>query len=204
MELPASTGTAAPAGESERVRIMQAAYELLTQETGNLTVNDILEASGLSTRAFYRHFSSKDELIVALHRRDADRLTERLDEAVAAAGSPTQALMAWIHGMLAVTTRPRLRARALVFGSEQAQHARGLPAAQREFRERQNSAVTAILTGGIAAGEFARTDPEADARQICAAVRESFDDQMSRQSEITAEVAANQIADFALRALGVG
>ncbi|MCW2521674.1 MAG: regulatory protein TetR [Frankiales bacterium] len=202
MDSPAAGGGVTSATETERVRIMQAAYELLSRDHGNLTVNDILEAAGLSTRAYYRHFASKDDLVLALHRRDADRLTERLQAAAAAAGSPRQALMAWIHGMLNVTTQPRLRARAVVLGSEQAQHARGLAAAQREFRARQNAAVAAILADGRASGEFGQADPEPDARQICAAVREAFADQMSRQASISAEQAAEQIATFALRALG--
>ena len=35
----------------------------------------ILERAGLSTRAFYRHFQSKDELFLALLRQEGDALS---------------------------------------------------------------------------------------------------------------------------------
>ena len=36
-----------------------------------LTVNDVLAEAGLSTRAFYRHFESKDALVLAIYAHDA-------------------------------------------------------------------------------------------------------------------------------------
>ena len=41
------------------------------------TVQDILDEAGLSTRAFYRHFGSKDDLFHALFRREAELVAER-------------------------------------------------------------------------------------------------------------------------------
>ena len=59
----------------ERMRIIDAAYRcLLARDGATVSVTAILAEAGLSTRAFYRHFESKDSLLLALFRRDSDRL----------------------------------------------------------------------------------------------------------------------------------
>jgi AcrR family transcriptional regulator len=41
-------------------------------------VADILNEADLSTRSFYRHFASKDQLLCALFRREAEAAAARL------------------------------------------------------------------------------------------------------------------------------
>ena len=89
--------------QAERDRILRAAYELFQRDGSKETsVHDVLRATGLSTRAFYRHFGSKDELVLEMYRVDCDRVTELVDAAVAAAPTPLAALEAWIDQSLAV------------------------------------------------------------------------------------------------------
>ena len=46
---------------------MRAAVELIRDtETLDLRVTDVIAAAAVSNRAFYRHFSSKDELLMAV------------------------------------------------------------------------------------------------------------------------------------------
>ena len=45
-------------------------------------VADILREADLSTRSFYRHFESKDQLLCALFRREADAAAARLSAKV--------------------------------------------------------------------------------------------------------------------------
>src|SRR3954449_11490774 len=81
----------------EKQRIMRTAYELIQRDGSKETsVHDVLRETGLSTRAFYRHFHSKDELVLEMYRVDCDRMTALLDAAVAAASTPLAALEAWI------------------------------------------------------------------------------------------------------------
>jgi len=48
---------------AEREQIMRAAYRLIQQNGSRETsVHDVLRETGFSTRAFYRHFRSRDEL----------------------------------------------------------------------------------------------------------------------------------------------
>jgi AcrR family transcriptional regulator len=60
------------------------------------TVADVLAEAGLSTRAFYRHFASKDELILAIYEHDARATQARLRERMRNAPSPRAAIEVWI------------------------------------------------------------------------------------------------------------
>lgn len=186
---------------SERARIMDAASRLLSSG-GGLAVTDVLEAAGLSTRAFYRHFESKDALLLALFRRDSERVNAQLEATVNAAPSPRDALVAWIEGTLALVADPRRRRRVLVFSSEEVTRARGLGAERHRIQEAQVAALTRILAAGLADGSFPWAVLPADARALQAACSEALDDQITQVAQVPAEQAAAEIADFALRALG--
>src|SRR2546427_5807373 len=88
---------------AEKEAIMRAAYDLIQRNGSKETsVHDVLRETGYSTRAFYRHFRSKDELVLEMYRTDCDRVTETLAAAVASAATPLDALEAWIDQNLAV------------------------------------------------------------------------------------------------------
>ncbi len=64
--------------------IIDAAYTCLSEpHSGAIPVAAILQRAGVSTRAFYRHFESKDELFLAMLRQETDALAERLDRITA-------------------------------------------------------------------------------------------------------------------------
>ncbi len=56
--------------DDDRGCIVDAAYGCLSEpHSGPIPVAAILQRAGVSTRAFYRHFESKDELFLAMLRR---------------------------------------------------------------------------------------------------------------------------------------
>ena len=180
---------------------MDAASRLLS--TGSsLAVSDVLETAGLSTRAFYRHFESKDALLLALFRRDSERVNAQLEAAVDAAPDPRTALIGWIEGTLRLVEDPRRRRRVLVFSSEEVTRARGLGPQRHQMQEAQVAAITRIIAAGQADGSFPWAVLPADARAIRAALGEALDDQITQRATVSADEAAAGIADFALRALG--
>ena len=74
-------------------RILVAALEVLRRHEGEeATVADILQEAGLSTRAFYRHFGTKEDVVRALYERDARSFGGHLLRRVEAAGDPEEAL----------------------------------------------------------------------------------------------------------------
>ena len=53
-------------------RIIEAAYRCLSEpHCGPIRMSVILRTAGVSSRAFYRHFGSKDDLFLALLRQGA-------------------------------------------------------------------------------------------------------------------------------------
>jgi AcrR family transcriptional regulator len=188
---------------TERARILDAAYAILAANTGgSLSVTEVLDAAGLSTRALYRHFESKDALLLALFRRDAERLNARLEAAVRAAPTPRAALVGWIEGTLRVVADPRSRQRVLVFSSEEVTRARGISAERHRLQEVQAEAISRIVAAGRADGSFPWAVLPADARAIRAALGEALLEQINGLASLPPEAAARDLADFALRALG--
>ncbi|TNY37602.1 TetR/AcrR family transcriptional regulator [Thermomonospora catenispora] len=188
---------------AEKAQIVEAAYRCLADTDGaTASITAILTAAGLSTRAFYRHFQSKDGLLLTMFREDADRVMQELRAQVAAAPTPTEALRALIHGMLRLTADPARRRRVLVLTSQEAQRARGYTAELARFRAIQDSVISGILRSGLADGSFPRAEPDSDARFIRAALDQAFEEQMRQTSSLGPEEAAEQVCGFALRALG--
>jgi AcrR family transcriptional regulator len=200
-----------PGGESpvvslqttEKKSIIEAAYRCLTESAGAaVSITDILAAAGLSTRAFYRHFESKDGLLLAMFRSDSDLVIAELRTASATATSPAEALRRWIDRMLRLTAEESRRRRVLILTSEEAQRARGYAAERARFQAEQEASLAQILRDGRLDGSFPLTDPWPDARSIRAAVGQAFEEQMSSEPPVTADQAAAQVTDFVFRALG--
>jgi len=78
---------------------------------------EVLEVAGVSTRAFYRHFETKDALLVAMFDRDAAAVTERLRNAVDAAATARGALDAWLDEYFDVFANPRRASRVRLLSS---------------------------------------------------------------------------------------
>ncbi|PXY33179.1 TetR/AcrR family transcriptional regulator [Prauserella endophytica] len=187
---------------SERGRIMEAASHCLaTGERRGVSVTDILAASGLSTRAFYRHFRSKDSLLLAMFRRDYERVLAELRDAAATA-CPRQALANWVEGMLRVATEAREGRRVMLLGSPDLASARGFTAEAARAATAHQAALAEILRRGRDDGSFPLTDPEPDAKAIRAALQETFTELLSGASTMSADDAAAEVTRFALRALG--
>ncbi len=60
----------------------------------------VLAKAQLSTRAFYRHFESKDQLVAAVFMDMTRSEVQRLRDKMAPADGPIEAIAAWIDGRL--------------------------------------------------------------------------------------------------------
>ena len=147
--------------DDDRGCIIDAAYSCLYEpHTGPIPVATILQRAGVSTRAFYRHFESKDELFLAMLRQEADALADRLDRiADEVPGAPVDQLKAWIGRMFGWMHDEDLRMRLTVIDSDEVRAAKGY----RETRERAHAdrerSLVEILRRGRADGSFPLADP---------------------------------------------
>jgi AcrR family transcriptional regulator len=156
---------------AEKQRIMRAAYELIERDGSKETsVHDVLAAAGLSTRAFYRHFRSRDELVLEMYRVDCERVNATLAAAVAAAPDPVSALAAWIDQNLAVVYDARRLRHAVVLSSTEVSSADGFTEVKNAGLAEQRASLVALLRDGHERGVFPYADPETDALAIQAVV----------------------------------
>src|SRR3954451_3466058 len=99
----------------ERRLLFEAAFTVMQRAgTPDVTVADILREADMSTRSFYRHFGSKDDLLLAMYRRESEAASAKLHAAVDAAPTPIAGLEAWIGAILSIGHSRRRAARAAV------------------------------------------------------------------------------------------
>ncbi|HEX3333070.1 MAG TPA: TetR/AcrR family transcriptional regulator, partial [Acidimicrobiales bacterium] len=137
---------------------------------GDASVAEILAEASLSTRSFYRHFESKDQLLCALYRREACAAAARLQAKVDAAGTPRAALEAWIDEILSIGHDRAKAARLKVLSSRGAMKADGYGEETRHASQLLMAPLEALLAEGKADGSFPLVDPAADAALIQAVV----------------------------------
>ncbi|MEZ0342297.1 TetR/AcrR family transcriptional regulator [Mycobacterium sp. pV006] len=189
--------------ERERAAIIDAAYRCVA-EAGDepVRMSTILANAGVSSRAFYRHFSSKDDLLLALVAQECDLLAADLDRiADRDTDSPADQLAAWLATMFEVSPEPRHRLRFAALDSDEVRAAAGY----RDVRERcfaaRERSLARILTRGRLEGSLPSTDPEIDAMAISALVSRVLVGQRTVDAEAFTR-ARIQVTEFASRAVG--
>jgi AcrR family transcriptional regulator len=156
--------------DTEQQLILDAAMVVMRKNaSADANVTEILDEAGLSTRAFYRHFASKDELLRAMHRRESERASQRLVARVESAAPGIPQLEAWIDELLSFVYDRRKAVRVALLSSDIAQRA-ATRAELDTARMLMNAPLVALLDHGRQAGAFPNADPERHARPIQALV----------------------------------
>jgi AcrR family transcriptional regulator len=97
-------------------RLIEATYAVAQREgTVEPTLRAILREAGLSTEAFYRHFSSKDELLLVVLADGRHRLTGYLAHRMERADEGFDRVQAWIEGVMAQAADPVAASRTKPF-----------------------------------------------------------------------------------------
>ena len=189
----------------DELRILLDAALVVMERNGyvDAAVADILREADLSTRSFYRHFESKDQLLCALFRREADAAAARLRAKVDAAATPRAALHAWIDEILSFGHHRVKAARVSVLGSPGAMKAEGYVDEMRHASEVLTAPLEALLRDGAADGSFPLADPVADAPLVRSVVWAAAGLNPAREKATSRTEAARQVRSFCERALGV-
>jgi AcrR family transcriptional regulator len=116
----------------ELQRIVEATYRVI-ERTGTVdpTLRDILRECRLSTQAFYRYFTSKDELLLVLLDDGGRRLLGYLTHRMERATGPEGRIRAWIEGVLAQAADEGAAGRTRPFVANEARLAERFPAEQQ-------------------------------------------------------------------------
>ncbi|WP_422745421.1 TetR/AcrR family transcriptional regulator [Mycobacterium sp. WMMD1722] len=188
--------------DDERGRIIDSAYDCLSEpHVGPVPIAAILARAEVSTRAFYRHFASKDELFLQMLRQECDALTGRLDQILDKGEEPQRQLEAWIAEMLTLAHDPRLRQHMRVIDSDEVRAAKGYREVREATHAERERSLVEILVRGRDDGSFALTEPDIDAVAISALVSRVMATSPPTRPMLV-ERALAQVLDFALRAVG--
>lgn len=99
-ETPATYGTQRKAAAQNRAAIIDAARELFV-ENPLVPLNDVAKKAGVGAGTLYRHFPSREDLILAAYQRDIDRMSESVDEILARNDSARAAFIEWFDVLAA-------------------------------------------------------------------------------------------------------
>ena len=188
---------------SERQHIIDAAYRCLDRNSeSSASITEILDEAGLGTRAFYRNFSTKHDLLLEMFRRDREAVQAQLREVVARAETPVEALRSWMTHLFDLVSNPRKRKRVAIFYSEELRRTPGYARELEIVMAADQASIAAILHRGKAEGIFTACTPEVDARSIRAAFEAALLDRFHQKSTADAAEEVEQLLGFVLRGLG--
>jgi len=148
-------------------RLLESSFELI-RRSGQLEprVSEIVQAAGLSNQAFYRHFRSKDELLLAVLDDGVRQLGDYLRHRMERRPEPVERIRVWIDGLCkqaldseaAVSTRP--------FALSRARLAELFPAEVGESETRLTALLQESLEAAVASGDLPDADPGRDAQVL--------------------------------------
>ncbi|CAJ61099.1 Putative tetR-family transcriptional regulator [Frankia alni ACN14a] len=172
-------------------------------DTGSVTVSEILAEAQLSTRAFYRHFTSKDQLLLAMFEEESERATAQLTQRLASTPDPYTAVGAWIRFHIQLAFEPRRHRRTLVMQTLELHRVAGYAEALARHQELNRAPLVRALEAGAAAGIFRHTRPTTDSIMIQDIVNNVLLRRRDGIETNDGETVRATIHEFLSRAIGV-
>jgi AcrR family transcriptional regulator len=191
-----------PDPDTRRAIVAAASESLREHGVHGLSIAAVLQRAGLSTRAFYRHFESKDELVSAIFLEMARTEKRRLKRKMAGADSAVEAVAAWIDGRLDLAFNESIKSDLRRMSLEaQSQSFAAPELIQAAYAEMLEPLIDQIQRG-LDQGEFHDVDPVTSAQSIQGVVWVSTERQWTTGDCERAEV-REHILRFCLRGLGL-
>ncbi|MDT5014393.1 MAG: hypothetical protein QOD39_553 [Mycobacterium sp.] len=185
-----------------RDALLKAAAEIVRDEgIAAINIAGVLNRAQLSTRAFYRHFDSKDALVSAVFLQMARTEMRRLKRKMAATSNPADAVVAWIDGRLDLAFNAQIRSDLRQMSLEAQTQMFAAPDLVSDAYAEILKPLVEQLEKGRAAGLFPDIDPAADALSIHGAIWASVERQWATSGCDQREV-REQIVRFCMRGLG--
>lgn len=198
-----SLSTKMAAATQEVEQLVEATYRIVSRDgTVDPRVRDILLEAGLSTQAFYRHFQSKDDLLLVLLDDGRRRLADYLGHRISKAPTPEARLRAWIDGMIAQAADPEAAARTRPFLVGLPRLREAFPAEHARSEAALVGLLAAVIEGGVEADAMTSAEPLRDADVIYRATVGLMEAHLLARTTPSRTESAH-LANFALRALAV-
>ena len=156
--------------ERERTAIIRAAHRLIGGGAGGpggtTSIEDILRGARVNRRTFYRHFPSKDALVLAMQHEAGELVREALWSAAARAADGRAAVVAWIEEYLAIGWDTHRLREGRTFLSPEVGLVAGITSALEDIHARHRVVLEAALRRALADRTMPAAAPERDAFAI--------------------------------------
>jgi AcrR family transcriptional regulator len=192
----------APDPGVRRALLAAAAKSVREQGVRGLSIASVLECAGLSTRAFYRHFESKDQLVAAVFVEMAGIEMRRLRRKMAAEATPVEAVAAWIDGRLDLAFDENIKSDLRRLSLEAQSQMFASPELIQPAYAMMLEPLVEQLQRGLEQGVFRDIDPLIEAQAIQGVVWASTERQWASGDCERADVRERSLR-FCLRGLGV-
>jgi AcrR family transcriptional regulator len=147
----------------ERARVLRAARRLIGQRDGQVTtVAEVLQEAGVNRRIFYRHFQSKDDLVLAMVEQAGATLQGGLETVVGQSHDPSSALIAYVDHLLGVGWDERRAHDGRAFLSQEVAMTPGTRVAVERVYASHRAILRAVIDAGRTQGVFPRAEPDRD------------------------------------------
>ncbi|MCT2399805.1 TetR/AcrR family transcriptional regulator [Novosphingobium mangrovi (ex Huang et al. 2023)] len=150
--------------------LIRVAYELL-DESGleGLTIRAVLSRAGLARRAFYECFQGKDDLVLAVFDSSLRAAALQFRDMTENCESPEEALRSIITGIVVGQMgydHMGANRRGAALSREHLRLAQTRPEELQSALQPLLDLIAGLVSRGIAAGRFRKTDPQMQARLI--------------------------------------
>ena len=130
------------AAERNHAAILEVAHDLLASSP-TASMNEIAKRAGVGAGTLYRHFPTREELILAVYRHDMQKLADSVDELLKT-HSPLDAFVTWFETLAAYIR--------IKHGLDQALHSAAIRSAIDESYAPVAAAVARLLDACVADG----------------------------------------------------
>ena len=185
-----------------------AACVAVMKRTGDFSprVKEVIDEAGLSNQAFYRHFTSKEELLLAVIDAGTRDLDAYLRRRMGAAAEPVGRIRAWVSGFAAQAISPEAAAATRPFMIPSARLADRFPDSVRANEEQLTASLIEALADALEAGAVRDDiDPVEDARFIYDLSKEWLQRQLTAPqlpAPSEARKSARRLEAFVVAAIG--
>jgi AcrR family transcriptional regulator len=192
----------APDPDVHRAIVAAAAEALREHGVRGLSVAAVLDHADLSTRAFYRHFESKDQVVAAVFLEMAHAEKRRLQRKMAQAADLVEAVAAWIDGRLDLAFDENIKSDLRRLSLEAQSQMFAAPELIQPAFEQMLKPLIEELERGLRVGVFHDIDPASVAQSIQGVVWASTERHWAAGGCERSEVRRRTLR-FCLRGLGV-
>ncbi len=211
-ESPLDAGNPIDAGtpdESEgevagEVNLLITATWTVAARTGSFepSVREILHEASVSTKAFYRNFRSKDDLLLVALETASLQVADYIESKMAPIDAPVPRIRAWLEGFLREAIVPSSARRTLPWALGVGQLAHLYPDQFDHSKALVIAPLEREITEAVAQGSAMSPNPARDARIIFGYTMDAIRQHLIRRTEPDRND-LEQLVDFTYRALGI-